>query len=181
MSAHDITSFAQETAVGNFRLDAQSPPTYTAIASTASVPQIEEDCLRLRELLRDINASVGDGAFFHQHRHHGVDLLKGLSRQVAVHFALEETGNCFADPEAVALELAGLADALRSEHRALAAEIDNVVEQAESLIAGAAESESEQRRIVSRVRVFCHRLRDHERRENELLLQAYADDVGVGD
>jgi len=148
---------------------------------TVSVRQFEEESARLRELIRDIKASLDDESFFNQHTRHVVELIKGLSRQVAEHFSLEEAGNCYAGSEAVTLELAGLADALRSEHRTLAAEIDSIVEQAESLVPDAVDSESSQRRIASRIRVYCRRLRDHERRENELLLQAYSEDVGVGD
>jgi Hemerythrin HHE cation binding domain len=149
--------------------------------STASVPQIEEDHFRMSELLRNVQALLDDGSFFNGHSLQAVELLKGLSRQLTVHFALEETYDSFAGPDAVALELAGLADALRSEHRALAREFDGVVEQAELLAACAAGSEPDQRRVATRIRVFCHRLREHERRENELLLQAYEEDVGVGD
>jgi len=149
------------------------------IGGTTS-PQFEEDSLRLRELLHDVTTSL-DGWFSNARSGRILDLLQALSHQVAVHFALEESSGLLAGSDMAVLELADLAAGLRAEHRALALEIESVVEQAETMVACAAESEPEQRRIVSRIRVFCHKLQRHERRENELLLQAYDEDIGVGD
>ena len=163
------------------RLDDLYSRSNGVVMNTSSGPQFEEDSLRLRDLLHDVNDSLDDQWRCDEHACQVVELLKGLSRQVSSHFELEEAADFFADPEVTALELAGLVDRLRSEHRALFAEISGVVQQAESLVACASRSESDRRRITARIHVFCHRLREHERRENELLLQAYGEDVGVGD
>jgi len=152
-----------------------------AVVGVPTGPQFEEDSERLRSLLHGITTSLDNGSFSSGHPRQVLDLLQELSHQIAVHFALEETTGLLADPDLAAHELADLAAELRAEHRTLANEVESVVEQAETMVSCVAASEPERRRVVSRIRVFCHKLREHERRENELLMQAYDEDLGVGD
>ena len=109
-----------------------------------------------------------------------IPLLQELRDQLALHFALEESYGYFEDPADVAPQLAHKASQLRDEHRDLYVDLSDLVEQAERMFY------DEQRdtlllwlgpRFVS----FDVRLKDHETRENELIMDAYDSDIGVGD
>jgi hypothetical protein len=108
------------------------------------------------------------------------DLLAELRDQLALHFALEEAYGYFEDPVFVAPRLSELAGELRAQHRELYLEMADLVDLVDRLsyrgrLAG------QWSRVGERFLRFHGRLQAHEGRENELILQAYDDDLGVGD
>lgn len=107
-------------------------------------------------------------------------LLALLRDQVALHFALEEAYGYFEDATEVAPRLSAQADALRGEHGGLFMELCRLSDRAEELCYGA-HSVRAMYEVAERFRAFDDRLRAHEARENELILQAFDDDIGVGD
>lgn len=109
-----------------------------------------------------------------------IDVLAELRDQLALHFALEEAYGYFEDPVFVAPRLSELAGSLRDEHRVLYLELTELVELVERLnyrgrLPGL------WARVRGRFTQFDDQLQAHEARENELILQAYEDDLGVGD
>ena len=109
-----------------------------------------------------------------------VDKLSELRDQLALHFALEEAYGYFEDPVDVAPQLCRAAAALRSEHQQLYSGLSSIVERAERLF-------YDDRPAALAVWLgpefldFDVRLRSHEERENDLILEAYDGDIGVGD
>ena len=97
-----------------------------------------------------------------------------------MHFALEEAYGYFEDPVAVAPHLNATACALRDEHSSLYSSICDVLEFVESeFYAGRLVTSAPQ--VVILFRTFYDQLQSHEAKENELILKAYGDDIGVGD
>lgn len=108
-----------------------------------------------------------------------VDRICLLRDQLAMHFALEEAYGYFEEPVEVAPQLGRLAEQLRSEHRELYLDFSDLIERAERMYY------DEQHAALalwlgSQFLELDQRLRRHEERENELILDAY-DDLGVGD
>ena len=109
-----------------------------------------------------------------------VDKLCLLRDQLALHFSLEEAYGYFDDPVDVAPQLSRAADRLRGEHKGLYLDLCELVERAERMFY------DEQHAALAlwlgpEFQEFDERLRSHEERENELIVEAYDADIGVGD
>ncbi len=109
-----------------------------------------------------------------------IDKLCLLRDQLALHFALEEAYGYFEDPVNVAPRLCRQAEQLRDEHKDLYLDLCEVVDRAERMFY------DEQHAALAlwvgpEFLGFDGRLRGHEARENELIFEAYDDDIGVGD
>jgi hemerythrin-like domain-containing protein len=100
--------------------------------------------------------------------------------QIALHFALEEAYGYFEDPLDVAPRLCRRAEALRAEHADLYAKICRVVDRAEQLQYSGADADASQQ-VAEELKTFLDQFESHETRENELVLEAFYDDIGVGD
>jgi hypothetical protein len=109
-----------------------------------------------------------------------IDRLCQLRDQLALHFSLEEAYGYFEDPIDVAPQLSRAADRLRAEHKELYLDLCEVVEHSERMFY------DEQHAALAlwigpEFLEFDSRLRSHEERENELIMEAYDGDIGVGD
>jgi hypothetical protein len=109
-----------------------------------------------------------------------IDKLCQLRDQLALHFALEEAYGYFEDPVYVAPRLSRQAEQLRDEHKGLYLDLCELVDRAERMFY------DEQHAALAlwigpEFLEFDARLRDHESRENELIFEAYDEDIGVGD
>ena len=146
--------------------------------NAAFLQEIKEDNERLRELMGSAAQSLS------LPRHvRALDLVRTLSDlcdQLAMHFALENALGYLDDALEIAPRLSRRARALRSEHDALFEDFREIVDEAEKLI-----HNPHPRRQVTRVAVmffdFQARFQAHEAHENELIFEAFDDDVGVGD
>lgn len=151
----------------------------TVTLNPAFLREIKEDSQELHRLLDRLRETVGGGAASPPPRPM-FDLLEQLRDQSALHFALEEAYGYFDDPVDAAPRLAHQAELLRGQHSELYRELVGIVEAADELLhheraaAGAAT-------IAGRCRQFLAAFQRHEAAENELLLEAFADDLGVGD
>jgi hypothetical protein len=109
-----------------------------------------------------------------------VDKLSQLRDQLALHFALEEAYGYFDDPVFVDPRLSDQAEQLREEHRHLYTKICELVDYAEQL-----HYRGEWASWLTRVSLGFHAFHDqllsHESKEQDLILAAYDDDIGVGD
>jgi hypothetical protein len=109
-----------------------------------------------------------------------IDKLCLLRDQLALHFALVEAFGYFEDPVEVAPRLGRQADQLRGEHKGLYLEFCELVDRGERMFY------DEQHAALAlwlgpEFLEFDARLRSHEERENDLIMAAYDDDIGVGD
>ena len=151
----------------------------TVTLNAAFLREIKEDSLELRRLLAHLREAAGGYALSAAPRL-PLALLEQVRDQLALHFALEEAYGYFDDPVAVAPQLGYRAETLRGQHAELFREFVDLVEAAEMLLhheSGAENAAS----IAGRCRLFLDRLERHEAAENELLIEAFAADIGVGD
>lgn len=109
-----------------------------------------------------------------------VSLLRRLRDQLAMHFALEDAYGYFEDAIDVAPRLAEEAERLRREHDELFLDICDIVDLAEQALYHEGH-ECTLARLCGRFQEFYHHLQAHEERENNLIFQAFDDDIGVGD
>lgn len=148
--------------------------------NAAFLREIKEDHRELRRLLDETVAMFSQAGKTRISTHTIVDTLERLRDQFAIHFSLEEAFGYFEDAVAVAPRLSSRADALRGEHGALYVELCNVVEEAERVLR-ADNSPAAVRKIALKFVAFHHQFQAHEAAENDLILEALDDDIGVGD
>ena len=151
----------------------------TVTVNAAFLREIKEDSLELRRLLAQLREAAGGYSLSAAPRL-PLPLLEEVRDQLALHFSLEEAYGYFDDPVAVAPQLGHWAETLRGQHADLFREFVDLVEAAEMLRrheAGASNAAS----IAARCRLFLDRLERHEAAENDLLMEAFAADIGVGD
>lgn len=141
------------------------------------IKEVNEDLWRQLAGVRDICCEETE---VRGHTRQLPDVIAQLRDQLAMHFALEEAYGYFEDPVAVAPHLNATACALRDEHSSLYSSICDVLEFVESeFYAGRLVTSAPQ--VVTVFRTFYDQLQSHEAKENELILKAYGDDIGVGD
>ncbi len=104
-------------------------------------------------------------------------LLADLRDQLALHFSLEEAYGYFDDPVDVAPHVSQRAETLRNQHQELY--LCDLVDCCEQAYDGRQFSRATL--LAERYRDFHERLVVHEEAESELIQEAYADDLGVGD
>lgn len=153
----------------------------TVTVNAAFLAEIKEVNQELWHLLAETKRVFVHPAASHRDLTQLVEIVSELRDQLALHFALEEAYGYFDDPLYVAPHLGEKADALRKEHRSLYLEICALAEDVEALHFGSGRRPARQRDIAIRFEAFHKRLQEHESREGELILQAYDDDLGVGD
>jgi hypothetical protein len=141
------------------------------------IKEVNEELWKLLDKLRDACRSVPD---VRANRAHVAEDLAQLRDQLAMHFALEEAYGYFEDPLIVAPRLSDKAAPLRDEHPLLYATVSELVEyvEAEQYAGRLGEAAGT---LVKRFQEFDSRIRRHELRENELIMDAYSSDIGVGD
>jgi hypothetical protein len=151
----------------------------TAI-NAAFLQEIKDDNHELRQLLADATALLLPGRLIHIEPRALADVLTKLRDRLAMHFSLEEAFGYFDDAVSIAPRLSKRADTLRCEHRQLFVEFCALVEAAERLLYHEAPRRGA-RLISDAFAAFHARLRRHEQAEGELIMQAFVDDIGVGD
>lgn len=154
--------------------------TMTVTINAAFLREIKDDNRRLGELLDELRGRCS--ATEHQAVDPGslASLLAQLRDQLALHFSLEEAYGYFEDPVAVAPRLCRRAKSLRDQHQTLFMQICEMVEYAERWQYHEIRQQALER-IAIRFLTFEQQLREHESLENDLIQQAYSDDIGVGD
>lgn len=152
----------------------------TLTLNAAFLQEIKEDNRQLRNLLSETKAVFSDlGSAFPPHKS-VVDLLWRLRDQLAMHFSLEDAFGYFDDAIAEAPRLSEQAEFLRRQHDDLFLQVCELVEESEQLLYGDGSSRH-RAALAERYFAFYGAFREHESRENELILRAFDDDIGVGD
>jgi hypothetical protein len=148
--------------------------------NAAFLREIKEDHRELTRLFEEAVSLFGRAGKSRVPARKIVEVLEGLRDQLAIHFSLEEAFGYFEDAITVAPRLSARADELRSEHGTLYMELCDVVEEAEGVLR-ADNSPRAVRRIALKFVAFHHQYQAHDAAENELILTALDDDIGVGD
>ncbi|MGM0486425.1 MAG: hemerythrin domain-containing protein [Planctomycetota bacterium] len=153
--------------------------TATVTVNAAFLQEIKEVDEQLWELLHRANSLCGTPR---QVRHHGrrvVEVLSELRDHLGMHFALEEAYGYCEDPVHVPPELNAIAGELREEHQTLFMLLRDLVDEVDDLYRQRLLSQNSAR-VVKRFRVYYTRFLQHEKRENELILQAGDWRIGMG-
>ena len=106
-----------------------------------------------------------------------LEALNKLRGTLAAHFKVESGEPLFRTIPTAHPRFAGRLSRLESEHEGMLEELDQVVRQAE----GSQSRIYEQRELNGRIQLLIAKIRRHEAEENEILIEAYWDEVGVGD
>jgi iron-sulfur cluster repair protein YtfE (RIC family) len=154
--------------------------TGTLTVNAAFLMEIKEDNRELHELLQRAAAAFSRPDRVHAPPRQLADLVSSLRDRLGMHFSLEEAFGYFEDAVSVAPRLNRLANELREEHSGLFVEVCDLVEQAERLQYGETPANAV-RSLAENFNDFYRRFQDHDARENEMILQALDDDIGVGD
>lgn len=153
--------------------------TATVTVNAAFFQEIKQDNRELRQLLHRVNTVVSRPLRTLRPKQI-VELLQRLRDQLAMHFALEEAYGYFEDAVSVAPRLCFEAQELRGQHDVLFLDICQIVERAEMLMYHEAPG-AIIRQIAKDFTFWYDAFQVHERREINLVLAAFQDDIGVND
>ena len=154
--------------------------TSTVTVNAAFLQEIKNDDLKLRRLLSQAVAiSFGPGGKTPQPKRLA-EVLRQLNDRLTVHFSLEETFGYFEDAVTVAPHLSRQAESLRAQHKTLLGQIRQIADDAGRLLDCDNVTEALWQTAM-RFDAFHEQLLAHEAAENDLIFQAFHDDVGVTD
>jgi hypothetical protein len=154
--------------------------TSTVTINAAFLQEIKEVNEDLWRLLDEVKHLCSDAHYVQLQGRRVVDRIAELRDQLAMHFALEEAYGYFDDPLRVAPRLSIAASQLRDEHQLLYTRIRDLADEIDGMFRAGVLAQSGAR-IVELFVDYYGRLQQHENRENELILDAYDSDIGVGD
>lgn len=151
--------------------------TSTVTVNPAFLQEIKEVHHELWARLAEVRHILSQPVPFTTPPQEFVNLLADLRDQLALLFALEEGYGYFDGPVFVAPQLGYAAESLRAQHRELYLEFNQLVEQAERY-AFRGQLKSWILVLAGSFMRFHQRFMLHESRENDLIQQAYDDDLG---
>ena len=154
--------------------------TRTVTVNAAFLQEIKEVNQDLWRLLADVRRMCATPATIDSAPRRFLGFVEELRDHLALHFALEEAYGYFDDPIDVAPRLCKQADELRAEHYVLYVMVVDLGASAESLT-GPSRPIGAVLTVVAEFQEFDQRFKRHESLENELIMQEYGDDIGVGD
>lgn len=159
---------------------AKAVPVASVTINSAFMQEIKEASGELWALIDKVDEMRSHPWLICDHPRHAVDLVSQLQDQLALYFSLEEYYGYFEGPASVEPRFSERAGALREEHRTLYLDMCSIIDRAERLV-DEDRLASLTRHIVVRLDAFCAQLKAHETREQDMLLEAFDDDIGVGD
>ncbi len=154
--------------------------TTTVTVNAAFLQEIKEVNEDLWKLLEKVKLLCANPPRAQDQGRQVVEMLAELRDQLAMHFALEEAYGYFDDPIRVAPQLSVAACALRDEHQVLYAMVRDLADDVDELYR-AGDLPKSPSGVAERFQDYYEHLQLHENRENELILDAYDLDIGVGD
>ncbi len=154
--------------------------TSTVTINAAFLQEIKDVNEDLWKLFEEVKRLCGDPLTVQHQGRVVAESLAELRDQLGMHFALEEAYGYFNDPVHVAPQLNEAAAMLRDEHRELYAAMRDLADEVDELYRSGRIANSGPR-VVEQFRAYYDRFQRHENRENELILDAYDSDLGVGD
>jgi hypothetical protein len=142
--------------------------------------EIKEDNRELRAILASSQQCLASSYSIHQVRD-AFMLLSRLRDQLAMHFSLEEAFGYMDDALNCAPRLSEKAVALKDEHSQMFVDLCQIVDAAEEIVFVFVDQEDFVRVVAGPFEAFYRRLQLHEQAEQQLILAALDDDIGVGD
>lgn len=109
-----------------------------------------------------------------------VKSMEELRDLFAMQFALEEGYGYFDEPAFVESNTSERARTLRNDHKLLYQEINEIAEWLVDL-RHTGDLAMQMAEVKLRFESFCEKLQTHEKQEQELIFEAYCDDIGTGD
>ena len=152
----------------------------TVTINAAFLQEIKEDDRRLRKQLAELQELCSNWPRRATPVAQLAEMLVQLRNQLAMHFSLEESYGYFDEPVSAAPHLCHQADRLRRQHEELF-DVLRGIAQCASRAADDQSSIEESTRLVSSYLRFHEQLQTHESAENELIQDAFNEDIGVGD
>ncbi len=146
--------------------------------NAAFLMEIKDDHHQLRQMLIHLRCQVENPNILGHHYQAFVDELYGLCDQLAFHFALEEAYGYFDDALESTPHLHEQSSRLRNQHSQLFVAARDLADHAAKR---RKPNSIELMHIVSEFRRFDIALKAHESAEQELIMAALTQDVGVGD
>lgn len=155
--------------------------TRTLFVNAAFLEEVKEDNIHLRDLLMAASKVLSSNVMGTNINPRALaDLFQEIRDQLATHFSLEEAFGYLEDAIITAPRLSETAFALRNEHSELYMAISDLADDAYACIRNRS-SWHVIPQLLERFRSFCRQLKRHEADENELIMQALYDELGVGD
>jgi len=143
--------------------------------TTSKEKQIYDEIRREHEHLRELLGNLHQALIERREAANKLsEMMTSLQEHVRVHFHEEEEGGLFSEVTAQAPRMSDRAEELKNEHVDLGA---MVVE----LVTLASEEDELCTSLDTKFHDFSKALMQHESKENELLLDAYEDDIGSAD
>ncbi len=146
--------------------------------NAAFLKDIKDDNHQLKILIDKIKPMVSHEKIAMNHWQELIGLFSELRDQLAVHFSLEEAYGYFDEAIDTSPELSTNAETLRAQHTTLFESLRHIAEAAAEV-----PSDQEERiaRVVHRYCTFEQQFAAHEEAELRMILEAFDDDIGVGD
>ena len=152
----------------------------TLAVNAAFLQEIKQDNQQLRDVLEMSRQLLQNSCCERSDVRQWLEALEELRDQLALHFALEDAYGYFEDAAIEAPRLSQRAEQLRGEHVELFQEMCRLADRADRLLHEKAGGR-QLRNLSQAFFAFVDRLQSHERHENELIMAAFDDDIGVGD
>ncbi|WP_442508092.1 hemerythrin domain-containing protein [Novipirellula sp. SH528] len=146
--------------------------------NAAFLKDIKDDNHHLKILVDKIGPMVSHPKIATNHWLEIIDLFSEFRDQLALHFSLEEAFGYFDEAIDTSPELSTQAETLRSQHTTLFESIRHLTESASEVTA---DQEEKIARLLVRYDTFLRSFAQHEEAELKLILEAFDDDIGVGD
>jgi hypothetical protein len=154
--------------------------TGTLTINAAFLQEIKEVNDELWSLLGKVRHACSRPIALSGNSRYFVNMLLELRDQLALHFALDEAYGYFEDPADVTPHLGREAERLRGEHRRIYSQLCSIADRAETML-----DHGHQALLATSIPgqfiLFDEALQNHERRENQLLMQMLGEELGEGD
>jgi hypothetical protein len=159
-----------------------SPPTIKSLVTVnpAFFQEIKENYQELWPALHRISQLQHEGERTPEFYHRLLLWLDEARELVGMHFRLEETYGYFEDPVYADPRFCGRASDLRSEHLKLYWQLSRIVDWAGRRMQND-RLEASIDTLFSRYAAFTDQFREHECREVQLIMDAFADEIGCVD
>jgi len=153
--------------------------TNTVAVNAAFLQEVKDDNVMLRDLLGAASKVLDPAQGTPVQPRIMAELLGTLRDQLAIHFSLEEALGYLDDVVVETPRLSEKAFQLRAEHKTLYTSISDLADDAERLLMGGGPMAKPM--LMKRFRAFCRCLKEHDLREDELIMDSIYDELGVGD
>ncbi len=156
-----------------------STTTRTVVVNAAFLQEVKDDNVILQDLLATASYLLDPSERCYVRPRDLAELFAQLRDQLATHFSLEEALGYLEDVIVTSPRYCERAFHLRAEHETLYLQIAELADEAYRVVRSG--NSVELPMLLHAFREFCAKLKRHELAEDELILDALYDELGVGD